>query len=171
MRIYVKTLKGRIISLEVARSDTIASVKDKIYAERGIRTVQPPSPVRELGVEFDEQRRQLGFEFDEQKRHRPGKLHCPDCQVQANVYYCNTEEDNEGCVLQAGGCQFVQCADTVDEGLQKRVEHATQETSCPRGNNMSLMEERLQRILDHMKWMEQFLIVCIIALAYVVFVK
>lgn len=35
MRIYVKTLKGRIISLEVARSDTIASVKDKIYAERG----------------------------------------------------------------------------------------------------------------------------------------
>nr|XP_015630914.1 uncharacterized protein LOC4332313 isoform X1 [Oryza sativa Japonica Group] len=104
-------------------------------------------------------------------------VHCPDCQVQANVYYCNTKEDNEGCVFyrcpyfSAGGCQFVQCADTVDEGLQKRVEHATQETSCPQGNNMSLMEERLQRILDHMKWMEQFLIVCIIALAYVVFVK
>uniref|UniRef100_A0A0D9Z4Y2 Ubiquitin-like domain-containing protein n=1 Tax=Oryza glumipatula TaxID=40148 RepID=A0A0D9Z4Y2_9ORYZ len=26
-------------------------------------------------------------------------VHCPECQVQANVYYCNTEEDNEGCVF------------------------------------------------------------------------
>uniref|UniRef100_A0A0E0NSQ6 Ubiquitin-like domain-containing protein n=1 Tax=Oryza rufipogon TaxID=4529 RepID=A0A0E0NSQ6_ORYRU len=132
---------------------------------------------RELGFEFDEQRRQEQRSKGDIAPANVKTVHCPDCQVQANVYYCNTKEDNEGCVFyrcpyfSAGGCQFVQCADTVDEGLQKRVEHATQETSCPQGNNMSLMEERLQRILDHMKWMEQFLIVCIIALAYVVFVK
>ncbi|EEE58729.1 hypothetical protein OsJ_10206 [Oryza sativa Japonica Group] len=163
MRIYVKTLKGRIISLEVARSDTIASVKDKIYAERAV--VAGSRGDRQLwmaGIHPRDQRfvfnaRQLDdnqsladcnithnstihFVFGipcfyatpayEQFNRLPRSessdssstskgdrsdssstskrdiapanvktVHCPDCQVQANVYYCNTKEDNEGCVF------------------------------------------------------------------------
>ena len=40
MKIYVKTLTGKIITLEVTESDTIEIVKDKIYDDEGIHPDQ-----------------------------------------------------------------------------------------------------------------------------------
>uniref|UniRef100_A0A0E0KBI5 Ubiquitin-like domain-containing protein n=1 Tax=Oryza punctata TaxID=4537 RepID=A0A0E0KBI5_ORYPU len=101
MQIYVKTLRGRIIALEVERSDTVASLKDKIYAEQGIH----PSDQRLIfkarhSTAFPGQRARIRVRRARDIAPANVKtVHCPDCQVQANVYYCNTEEDNEGCVF------------------------------------------------------------------------
>ncbi|KAF0914839.1 hypothetical protein E2562_032517 [Oryza meyeriana var. granulata] len=74
-------MNGKTIDLDVGRRDTVTTVKDKNHAEEKLN----PRSKRDIALA------------------NARTVNCPNCRVQANVYYSNTEDDeepdDEGCVF------------------------------------------------------------------------
>ena len=142
------------------------------------------------------------------------RVDCPNCRVQANVFYANTEGNTGqvfykcpyflvsklefdflrfGCfsssyemcvccfgvcmVLQAVGCQYFQWTDTMDRSSERsntgqRMDYGLeQRMKVVLEQRLNMLELKMERILDHIKWLQKILCVCIIVVIYGIFVN
>lgn len=71
--------------------------------------------------------------------------------------------------MQATGCQFFQWVDTINPALLRGNDGVAEGQEAQ--ENGRVLEERMDRILDQLKWLEKLMCVCLVMLVYALFVK